>query len=69
MALGYFLTMIYLLWSLRYGKIAGSNPWHAAGLEWQTSSPPITENFLTVPIVDHEAYNYEEIDAPQHLLA
>jgi cytochrome c oxidase subunit 1 len=63
MGMGYFLTAIYLLWSLKYGAVASSNPWNAAGLEWQTSSPPITQNFLTVPIVDHEAYNYEEIDA------
>jgi cytochrome c oxidase subunit 1 len=63
MGMGYFLTAMYLLWSLKYGAVASSNPWNAAGLEWQTSSPPITQNFLTVPIVDHEAYNYEEIDA------
>jgi cytochrome c oxidase subunit 1 len=63
MALGYFLTAMYFLWSLKYGKIASDNPWRAAGLEWQTSSPPITENFAVIPIVDHEAYNYAEIDA------
>jgi len=63
MALGYFLAAIYLFWSLKYGKIAGPNPWNAAGLEWQTSSPPLRENFVKIPIVDHEAYNYEEIDA------
>jgi cytochrome c oxidase subunit I len=63
MAFGYMLTAIYLLWSLKYGEIAGPNPWKAAGLEWQTDSPPITHNFAQVPIVDHEAYNYGEIDA------
>ena len=31
---GYLLPMIYLLWSLRYGEIAGPNPWGATGLEW-----------------------------------
>jgi len=63
MAAGYFLTAIYLLWSLRYGPVATSNPWNAAGLEWQTSSPPITQNFIHTPIVTHEAYNYAEIDS------
>jgi len=63
MAAGYFLTAIYLLWSLKYGKVAGANPWRAAGLEWQTTSPPIPQNFAVTPIVDYEAYNYEEIDA------
>ena len=36
LAVGYLLPMIYLLWSLRYGKIADDNPWGAAGLEWKT---------------------------------
>jgi cytochrome c oxidase subunit 1 len=63
MGIGYFMTGIYLIWSLFYGEKATSNPWNAAGLEWQTSSPPITQNFLEVPIVDYEAYNYDEIDA------
>ena len=40
-------------------KIAGSNPWQATGLEWQIQSPPLTENFIETPIVDHEAYDYE----------
>ncbi len=38
---------------------AGNNPWQATGLEWQIQSPPLTENFTEVPIVDHEAYDYE----------
>lgn len=63
MGAGYFLTGLYLLWSLRWGRIATANPWNAAGLEWQTQSPPITQNFLEIPIVNHEAYNYDEIDA------
>ncbi len=62
MGLGYLLTMIYLVWSIFYGPIAGSNPWRAYGLEWQTTSPPPTENFLEVPIVTHEAYDYVSID-------
>ena len=40
LAVGYLLPMIYMAWSLRYGKIAGDNPWGAAGLEWKTQSPP-----------------------------
>ena len=52
--------MIYMLWSLRYGRIAGPNPWGAVGLEWQTSSPPPTENFLRTPVVTEETYHYSE---------
>ena len=36
LAVGYLLPLIYLLWSLRYGKPAPDNPWQATGLEWQT---------------------------------
>src|SRR6186713_1301984 len=45
LAVGYILPMIYLMWSLRYGRPAGSNPWGAVGLEWNTTSPPPTANF------------------------
>jgi cytochrome c oxidase subunit 1 len=54
--------MIYFLWSMRYGKPAPDNPWNAAGLEWQTQSPPTTFNFDEEPVVTWEAYNYDEID-------
>lgn len=69
LGVGYLLPMLYFLWSLRYGKIAGSNPWNAAGLEWQTQSPPLSENFVETPIVDHEAYNYDEIDHSETVIA
>jgi cytochrome c oxidase subunit 1 len=64
LAVGYVLPMVYFLWSMRYGKIASDNPWGAAGLEWQTPSPPPTFNFAETPEVTWEAYNYEEIPAP-----
>ncbi|MFZ0661683.1 MAG: cbb3-type cytochrome c oxidase subunit I [Acidobacteriaceae bacterium] len=63
LAIGYLLPMLYLMWSLKYGKVAGPNPWHAAGLEWTVQSPPLEENFTAIPIVDHEAYDYERIDS------
>ncbi len=59
LGVGYVLPLFYLAWSLKYGAIAGSNPWQATGLEWQIQSPPLTENFIETPVVDHEAYDYE----------
>ncbi|HEY2545913.1 MAG TPA: cbb3-type cytochrome c oxidase subunit I, partial [Candidatus Acidoferrum sp.] len=59
LALGYLLPMIYLTWSMRYGKVAGPNPWPATGLEWRTPSPPPTENFEVTPVVDWEPYDYK----------
>jgi cytochrome c oxidase subunit 1 len=58
LALGYLLPMIYLTWSMRYGKVAGQNPWPATGLEWKTDSPPPTENFHVTPEVTWEPYDF-----------
>ncbi len=58
LAAGYIFPMVYLSWSLWYGKKATSNPWDAKGLEWTTSSPPPKHNFITPPIVDFEPYDY-----------
>jgi cytochrome c oxidase subunit 1 len=59
LAIGYILPIIYFVWSMRYGRVAGPNPWPATGLEWQTSSPPPTENFETTPTVTWEPYDFE----------
>jgi len=61
LGLGYALPVLYFLWSLRYGAVAGPNPWRASGLEWQMQSPPLTENFVETPIVDTEPYEYEHV--------
>jgi cytochrome c oxidase subunit 1 len=61
LGVGYLFPLVYLLWSLRYGEIAPDNPWNAAGLEWKTTSPPPTFNFHEDPVVDFEAYNYDEL--------
>jgi cytochrome c oxidase subunit 1 len=58
LAVGYVIPLIYFLWSMRYGPIAGSNPWRAKGLEWETPSPPPTFNFDETPVVTQEAYAY-----------
>jgi cytochrome c oxidase subunit 1 len=58
LALGYLLPMAYLAWSMRYGKVAGKNPWPSTGLEWTTDSPPLTENFHETPVVDWEPYDF-----------
>jgi cytochrome c oxidase subunit 1 len=60
LGIGYLIPLIYLIWSIRYGPIAGPNPWGAKGLEWETPSPPPTENFEVTPIVTEEAYAYAD---------
>jgi len=64
LGLGYLLPLIYLTWSYFYGKKVGPNPWNAWGLEWQTASPPITENFETAPVVTGEPYEYKGRPGP-----
>jgi cytochrome c oxidase subunit 1 len=60
LGVGYLMPLIYLAWSMRYGPRAPANPWNATGLEWQTSSPPPTENFEIGPTVTEDAYAYAE---------
>jgi cytochrome c oxidase subunit 1 len=49
-----------LVWSLRRGKPAGSNPWKANSLEWQTpETPPGHGNWgKELPVVYRWAYDY-----------
>ena len=58
LAVGYIFPMVYLTWSLWFGKKAPPNPWEAKGLEWTTTSPPPTHNFERTPRVDFEPYDY-----------
>jgi cytochrome c oxidase subunit 1 len=67
LAVGYLMPMVYLGWSLRYGKLADDNPWQATGLEWKTSSPPPTFNFDETPVVTWEAYEYDKMPLPEEV--
>ena len=60
LAVGFLLVAAYLIASLRNGKVAGANPWGASTLEWQTASPPPTENFLDTPHVHTGPYVYPD---------
>ncbi len=64
LAVGYVIPLIYLTWSLWHGKAAGPNPWKATGLEWQTPSPPPTNNFEEIPVVTGPPYQYHLEEVP-----
>ncbi|MFY9549977.1 MAG: cytochrome c oxidase subunit I [Thermoanaerobaculia bacterium] len=58
LGIGYVIPLVYFFYSMRYGKAASDNPWGATGLEWQTPSPPPTENFAETPVVTGRPYDY-----------
>jgi cytochrome c oxidase subunit 1 len=61
LGVGFLIMAIYLVHSLLRGKPAGNNPWGVLGFEWETTSPPPTENFVTQPVVTHGPYDYDKI--------
>jgi cytochrome c oxidase subunit 1 len=63
---GYLLPVIYLTWSLKYGKVVTErNPWGARGLEWElVDSVPDPHNFERIPIVTRPAYDYAHPEEP-----
>ena len=62
LGVGYLLPLVYLFWSMRYGRDAAANPWAATGLEWTTPSPPPKHNFPVTPVVTEPPYNYPTAD-------
>jgi cytochrome c oxidase subunit 1 len=67
LAVGYLIPIVYLVWSMRYGPRASTNPWGARGLEWEIPSPPPTENFHRTPTVTAETHNYHPGQEPHHV--
>ena len=64
LGVAFLLMAVYLVQSLISGKPAPANPWGGATLEWQTASPPPTENFEHSPEAgdpyDLEAWVWDE---------
>ena len=64
--LGTFLPMVYFLWSMRYGKDCARQSLGSfrPGVDDHFAAAD-TYNFDRTPVVDWEAYDYENIPAPQ----
>lgn len=58
LGVGFLIMFTYFLWSLKRGAFAPANPWGGKTLEWQTASPPPTENFHQTPTVTAGPYEY-----------
>jgi cytochrome c oxidase subunit 1 len=61
MAIGFFLTLGYLLHSLFRGRRAPANPWGGKSLEWQCPSPPPHDNFAVTPRVG-DCYDFSAVE-------
>ncbi len=55
---GFFVMLLYLLYSLKWGEKAPDNPWGGCTLEWKTETPPVHQNFRESPVFSGEAYDY-----------
>jgi cytochrome c oxidase subunit 1 len=63
---GFLIIAIYLGWSLRYGRVAGRNPWESRGYEWMSESPPPESNFHEPPAFLNPPHDYSRPDvAPE----
>jgi cytochrome c oxidase subunit I len=59
LAVGVMMVMWNVLKSLRFGRVAGNDPWGANNLEWYTTSPPPPHNFDDLPPIRSERPLYD----------
>jgi cytochrome c oxidase subunit 1 len=60
LAFGFIIIVIYLVYALIHGQVAGDNPWNSRGYEWNTPSPPPKHNFDETPVIDRDSHSYQE---------
>ena len=61
MAIGFVITLIYLLESIFSNRRAPKNPWGGRSLEWQCASPPPWDNFAEQPTVG-DCYDFSVLE-------
>jgi cytochrome c oxidase subunit 1 len=59
---GFLVFFIDAIRSARTGPVAPDNPWDAPTLEWSTSSPPPSFNFVRIPVVSGPNPLWEQPD-------
>jgi len=67
LAFGFLIILIYLVLALRFGAVAGDNPWRSKGFEWASPSPPPKHNFHQMPVISGNAHAYEEPQGVLHV--
>ncbi|MEZ4819181.1 MAG: hypothetical protein R3A45_04505 [Bdellovibrionota bacterium] len=63
LAVSFTIVGINLLVSIFKGAKAPKNPWNSLSIEWQTESPPVTENYATTPDLTYGPYDYDKRQA------
>jgi cytochrome c oxidase subunit 1 len=53
---GLILMVFNLVYHIKRGAVAPSNPWKGVTLEWQIPSPPSHENFEEIPVITTPPY-------------
>ncbi|MGC8866102.1 MAG: cytochrome c oxidase subunit I [Bacteroidales bacterium] len=56
---GLIYMIVVLVKGYKKGAPAARNPWGGLTLDWQTDSPPITENFVETPTITEGPYEYK----------
>lgn len=69
MATGIAITIIDVLLHLRFGNKAPHNPWNADTLEWATTTPPSSYNFLSQPEIESRHPLWDQCDLPDTIAA
>jgi cytochrome c oxidase subunit 1 len=60
LAFGFVIILIYLIYALVRGDIAGDNPWNSQGVEWMTTSPPDKHNFPKPIVITQDPHSYQQ---------
>jgi cytochrome c oxidase subunit 1 len=60
LAFGFVIIVVYLIYALVRGEIAGDNPWNSRGIEWMTTSPPSKGNFDKPLVVTQDPHSYQK---------
>lgn len=62
---GIILMLVNLLLSFRNKTPAAENPWGGCTLEWSVPSPPPLHNFVALPQIKQQPYDFSEIIAKE----
>jgi cytochrome c oxidase subunit 1 len=60
LAFGFVIILVYLIYALVRGELAGDNPWKSKGVEWMTTSPPDKHNFHETPVITQDPHSYQQ---------